>query len=251
VGPVKRTKAALRRITQLRDRDQGCQPESLIKGHEGPLKFNLARNSRGIPLAHFRWRQVALGCGIYESCKNEHRVLRKLGRDSLANWFAGQPLPDEFQGDIEPFGCQMKRGRHGTRRVTGFAKSRVRNGVAGREDDVVFMNTCSVRSRAERKVFRRFCEIRKSAPAVLLGVRDVWRTLEGPSSSKKRSSRPILVVARSECRIHRAGPLARGEKSVLIGERQEAVGMFRRPEKALALRCFVPSSRAVTRSVLL
>ncbi len=63
---------------------------------------------------------------------------------------------------IETFGCQMNVADT-ERAATGLRKAGYELTASAESADVVLLNTCSVRERAERKVFRRIGEIRNRA----------------------------------------------------------------------------------------
>src|SRR5215813_931382 len=84
---------------------------------------------------------------------------------------------------IETFGCQMNVA-DSERAATGLRASGYDLCESAEEADVVLLNTCSVREKAERKVFTRIGEIRSqqtgnSAP--LVGVMGCVAQLEGDS----------------------------------------------------------------------
>jgi tRNA-2-methylthio-N6-dimethylallyladenosine synthase len=123
---------------------------------------------------------------------------------------------------IETFGCQMNVADT-ERAVTGLRKAGYEMTSAPDEADVVLLNTCSVRERAERKVFRRVGELRKSARHPVIGVMGCVAQLEGPSIFQKAAAVDLVVGTRATDRI--PSLLARlrdGEKSVIdLEERQE------------------------------
>src|SRR3712207_1307523 len=79
---------------------------------------------------------------------------------------------------IETFGCQMNTSdteRAAARlRAAGFDLAESAAGA-----DVVLFNTCSVRARAEQKVFTRIGEVRREAPGSVVGVMGCVAQLEG------------------------------------------------------------------------
>src|ERR1051325_969786 len=62
---------------------------------------------------------------------------------------------------IETFGCQMNVADT-ERAVTGLRKAGYETTTLPDEADVILLNTCSVRERAERKTFRRVSQLRKA-----------------------------------------------------------------------------------------
>lgn len=128
---------------------------------------------------------------------------------------------------IETFGCQMNIAD------TERAASRLRDagyGISGEADtaDVILFNTCSVRARAEQKVFNRIGEIRKSrgVSEPVIGVMGCVAQLEGESLFGGGAGVRIVAGTRATDRlpdlIERA---LGGEERVLdLGERLEAEG---------------------------
>lgn len=125
---------------------------------------------------------------------------------------------------IETFGCQMNIAD------TERAATRLRASGYGISDepetaDVILFNTCSVRARAEQKVFNRIGEIRKSRGAFepLIGIMGCVAQLEGESLFGDGAGVRIVAGTRATDRlpdlIERA---LDGEKRVLdLGERLE------------------------------
>lgn len=91
--------------------------------------------------------------------------------------------------------------------------------------DVVLLNTCSVREKAEQKVYTRIGELRAARPNkqdLLVGVMGCMAQLEGESVFKHASSVNMVIGTRATDRISDLIERARGEKRVLdIGERGE------------------------------
>ncbi len=123
---------------------------------------------------------------------------------------------------IETFGCQMNVADT-ERAVTGLRKAGYEMTSAPDEADVVLLNTCSVRERAERKVFRRVGELRKSPRRPVIGVMGCVAQLEGPSIFQKAAAVDLVIGTRATDRI--PSLLARirdGEKFVIdLEERQD------------------------------
>ena len=122
---------------------------------------------------------------------------------------------------IETFGCQMNVADT-ERAVTGLRKAGYEMTSAPDEADVVLMNTCSVRERAERKVFRRVSELRKSARHPVIGVMGCVAQLEGPSVFQRAAAVDLVIGTQATDRIPALLSRVRdGEKSVIdLGERQ-------------------------------
>jgi tRNA-2-methylthio-N6-dimethylallyladenosine synthase len=126
---------------------------------------------------------------------------------------------------IETFGCQMNIAD------TERANSRLRAAgyeISGEAEtaDVILFNTCSVRARAEQKVFNRIGEIKKSLGASVepvIGIMGCVAQLEGETLFGGGSGVRIVAGTRATDRlpdlIERA---LDGEKQVLdLGERLE------------------------------
>jgi len=103
---------------------------------------------------------------------------------------------------IETFGCQMNVADT-ERAATGLRKAGYELTASAEAADVVLLNTCSVRERAERKVFRRIGEIRNEAKRAdrrqkpLIGVMGCVAQLEGETIFQN-SRRSILLSARAQ-----------------------------------------------------
>ncbi|HEU4479115.1 MAG TPA: tRNA (N6-isopentenyl adenosine(37)-C2)-methylthiotransferase MiaB [Pyrinomonadaceae bacterium] len=125
---------------------------------------------------------------------------------------------------IETFGCQMnvadtERAATGLRKA-GYDLTSTPDGA-----DVVLFNTCSVRERAERKVFRRVNEVRAAAKKLkpVVGVMGCVAQLEGPALFNNASKIDLVVGTRATDRV--VSLLERiqgGEKAVIdVDERAE------------------------------
>ena len=123
---------------------------------------------------------------------------------------------------IETFGCQMNVADT-ERALTGLRKAGYELTVAAAEADVVLLNTCSVRERAERKVFRRVGELRKSPRRPVIGVMGCVAQLDGPALFQKASAIDLIVGTQATDRIPSLlARVANGEKSVIdLDERRE------------------------------
>src|SRR5678815_4540499 len=125
---------------------------------------------------------------------------------------------------IETFGCQMNVADT-ERAATGLRKAGYDLATSEENADVVLFNTCSVRERAERKVFRRITELRhvpgKRKPIV--GVMGCVAQLEGGSIFDSSPAVDMIVGTRATDRI--ASMIERlqgGEETVIdLGERAE------------------------------
>jgi len=124
---------------------------------------------------------------------------------------------------IETFGCQMNVA-DSERAASGLRRAGYELTDSCETADVVLLNTCSVRERAERKVFTRIGEIRKSADhKQLLGVMGCVAQLEGDSIFKAAPTVDMVIGTRATDRI--AGMIQRlqdGETAVMdLDERAE------------------------------
>jgi tRNA-2-methylthio-N6-dimethylallyladenosine synthase len=148
---------------------------------------------------------------------------------------------------IETFGCQMNVADT-ERAATGLRKAGYELTSLAEDADVVLLNTCSVRERAERKVFRRIGEIRKSATTTrkskpLIGVMGCVAQLEGESIFQNAPAVDLVIGTRATDRIPSMIQRARGgEASVIdLGERQEGEEWDVSPaERRSAYIAFVP-----------
>src|SRR5262245_6503177 len=103
---------------------------------------------------------------------------------------------------IETFGCQMNVADT-ERAATGLRESGYDLCSSETEADVVLLNTCSVREKAEQKVFTRVGEIRSAESAgrkVLIGVMGCVAQLEG-GTIFDRSAVDLVIGTRASDRI--------------------------------------------------
>ena len=125
---------------------------------------------------------------------------------------------------IETFGCQMNVADT-ERAATGLRKAGYELATSEENADVVLFNTCSVRERAERKVFRRITELRKvpGKTKPIVGVMGCVAQLEGSSIFDSSPAVDMIVGTRATDRI--ASMIERlqgGEETVIdLGERAE------------------------------
>jgi tRNA-2-methylthio-N6-dimethylallyladenosine synthase len=127
---------------------------------------------------------------------------------------------------IETFGCQMNVADT-ERAATGLRKAGYDLTATPESADVVLLNTCSVRERAERKVFRRIGEIRNQARRAgqqkpLIGVMGCVAQLEGPAIFQNAPAVDLIIGTRATDRIPALIERVRGgEASVIdLDERQ-------------------------------
>jgi tRNA-2-methylthio-N6-dimethylallyladenosine synthase len=128
---------------------------------------------------------------------------------------------------IETFGCQMNVADT-ERAATGLRKAGYDLTTVAAGADVVLLNTCSVRERAERKVFRRIGEIRNEAKRAgqqkpLIGVMGCVAQLEGARIFEDAPAVDLIIGTQATDRIPSMIERARvGEASVIdLAERGE------------------------------
>jgi tRNA-2-methylthio-N6-dimethylallyladenosine synthase len=129
---------------------------------------------------------------------------------------------------IETFGCQMNVADT-ERAASGLRKAGYELTASAEAADVVLLNTCSVRERAERKVFRRIGEIRSRAARAggkqkpLIGVMGCVAQLEGDAIFKNAPAVDLIIGTRATDRIPSLIERVRGgEASVIdLDERHE------------------------------
>jgi tRNA-2-methylthio-N6-dimethylallyladenosine synthase len=124
---------------------------------------------------------------------------------------------------IETHGCQMNVA-DSERAATGLRASGYDLCQSIDEADVVLLNTCSVREKAERKVYTRIGELRAARANkkdLLVGVMGCVAQLEGDAVFEHASSVNLVIGTRATDRIPVLIERARdGEKRVLdLGER--------------------------------
>jgi tRNA-2-methylthio-N6-dimethylallyladenosine synthase len=120
---------------------------------------------------------------------------------------------------IETFGCQMNVADT-ERAATGLRRAGYEMTTSAETADVVLLNTCSVRERAESKVFRRVGEIRKlSTPArkrPIIGVMGCVAQLEGEKIFQSLSAVDLVVGTQATDRIPSLIERARtGERAII------------------------------------
>ena len=127
---------------------------------------------------------------------------------------------------IETFGCQMNVA-DSERAATGLRKAGYDLVSSAENADVVLLNTCSVRERAERKVFNRISDIRRaSKKKPLIGVMGCVAQLEGDSIFAKASSVDMVIGTRATDRIPSLIERARGGEAAVIDLAERAEGEF-------------------------
>jgi tRNA-2-methylthio-N6-dimethylallyladenosine synthase len=124
---------------------------------------------------------------------------------------------------IETFGCQMNVADT-ERAATGLRQSGYELCNSPDEADVVLLNTCSVRERAERKVYTRIGEVRAARNGdrnLVVGVMGCVAQLEGQSIFSHAPSVNMVIGTRATDRIPTLIERVReGERKVSdLGER--------------------------------
>jgi tRNA-2-methylthio-N6-dimethylallyladenosine synthase len=121
---------------------------------------------------------------------------------------------------IETFGCQMNVADT-ERAATGLRKAGYDLTTSPEAAEVVLLNTCSVRERAERKVFRRINEIRSHAHRAgrhkpLIGVMGCVAQLEGAAIFENASEVDMVIGTRATDRIPSLIERAQGGEDAVI-----------------------------------
>ena len=97
---------------------------------------------------------------------------------------------------IETFGCQMNY--HDSERAAGLLEAAGYAPASSAESaDVVVINTCSVRERAEEKLYTRLGELREHTREQLVTVMGCVAQQEGESLLKRDSSIDVIVGTQS------------------------------------------------------
>jgi tRNA-2-methylthio-N6-dimethylallyladenosine synthase len=126
---------------------------------------------------------------------------------------------------IETFGCQMNVA-DSERAATGLRASGYDLCTSVEDADVVLLNTCSVREKAEQKAYTRIGEVRAARPDkrdLVVGLMGCVAQLEGETVFDHTSSVNMVIGTRATDRIASLIERARdGERKVLdLGERGE------------------------------
>jgi tRNA-2-methylthio-N6-dimethylallyladenosine synthase len=119
---------------------------------------------------------------------------------------------------IETFGCQMNVADT-ERAATGLRASGYDICESESDADVVLLNTCSVREKAERKVYTRIGEVRAARNGdrrLLVGVMGCVAQLEGELIFAQSPSVDLVIGTRATDRISTLIERARdGERKVM------------------------------------
>src|SRR6266699_2923954 len=123
---------------------------------------------------------------------------------------------------IETFGCQMNIA-DSERAATGLRKAGYELIAAAENADVVLLNTCSVRERAERKVYRRIGELRSRSKRKVpfIGVMGCVAQLDGQAIFDNVAGVNMVIGTRATDRISSLiARLENGETTIVdLGER--------------------------------
>lgn len=126
---------------------------------------------------------------------------------------------------IETFGCQMNVADT-ERTATGLRRAGYELTPSADAADVVLLNTCSVRERAERKVYTRIGDIRGTANGrkPLIGVMGCVAQLEGEAIFDQAAGVNMVIGTRATDRIPDLIERVRGGEETVIdlGERAES-----------------------------
>src|SRR3989442_13127962 len=102
---------------------------------------------------------------------------------------------------IETFGCQMNVADT-ERAATGLRKAGYELTDSAEAADVVLLNTCSVRERAEKKVYTRIGEVRHLAERKpVIGVMGCVAQLEGAAIFERAPTVDLVIGTRATDRI--------------------------------------------------
>jgi tRNA-2-methylthio-N6-dimethylallyladenosine synthase len=127
---------------------------------------------------------------------------------------------------IETFGCQMNVA-DSERAATGLRRAGYDLTQSAEDADVVLLNTCSVRERAERKVFNRIGDLRRaSGRKPLIGVMGCVAQLEGNSIFGKAPNVDMIIGTRATDRISSLIERVRGGEAAVIDLEERASGEF-------------------------
>jgi tRNA-2-methylthio-N6-dimethylallyladenosine synthase len=126
---------------------------------------------------------------------------------------------------IETHGCQMNVA-DSERAATGLRKAGYELTASAESADVVLLNTCSVRARAEQKVFNRIGELNEALPGrkPVIGVMGCVAQLEGQAVFDASDSVDMVIGTRATDRIPTLiERIKDGETNVIdLGERGDS-----------------------------
>lgn len=124
---------------------------------------------------------------------------------------------------LETFGCQMNVSD--SERVATLLENKGFEVISQEESaDVVLFNTCSVREKAEHKLYTRVGQIRNSErPKPIIGVMGCVAQLEGETLFQRAQGIDFVLGTKAVGRIHKAieKVIESNEKQIDLGEREE------------------------------
>ena len=124
---------------------------------------------------------------------------------------------------LETFGCQMNVS-DSERVATSLAARGYEITSDERSADVVLLNTCSVREKAEQKLYSRIGRLRKkNGPGQMVGVLGCVAQLEGETLFKKIQDLDFVVGTKAVGRVAEAieSSLENGPGHLDLGEREQ------------------------------
>lgn len=126
---------------------------------------------------------------------------------------------------IETFGCQMNVS-DSERAATGLRKAGYEFVESAEDAEVVLFNTCSVRERAEQKVFNRIGEVRKQRGAnqPLVGVMGCVAQLEGEAIFKNAGAVDFVAGTQATDRLPALIERVRGGEAKVLDLADRAAG---------------------------
>src|SRR2546430_13585210 len=150
------------------------------------------------------------------------------------------------------YGCQMNE--YDSERVAGLLRAeRYELTHDEREADVILVNTCAIREKAEEKVFSKLGELRKlkaEKPALIVGVMGCMAQLQQGAIQRRA---PVVDLVFGSPAIARVGELVervrRDRRPVLETGEGPLVKITARPPSASRLRAFVTVMRSEERRV--
>src|SRR3989454_7032787 len=140
------------------------------------------------------------------------------------------------------YGCQMNE--YDSERVAGLLRAeRYELTHDEREADVILVNTCAIREKAEEKVFSKLGELRKlkaEKPALIVGVMGCMARLQQGAIQRRA---PVVDLVFGSLAIARVGELVervrRDRRPVLETGEGPLVKITARPPSASRLKAFV------------
>src|SRR5207247_10535367 len=152
------------------------------------------------------------------------------------------PYTTLFRSHLITYGCQMNE--YDSERVAGLLRAeRYELTHDEREADVILVNTCAIREKAEEKVFSKLGELRKlkaEKPALIVGVMGCMAQLQQGAIQRRA---PVVDLVFGSPAIARVGELVervrRDRRPVLETGEGPLVKITARPPSASRLKAFV------------